>query len=436
MNHIAHDVLSATNLIEAYSLGTLTPVEVVEQLQQRASDIDGELHAWVATDWATAELAASRLRGAPSAQQPLWGVPIGVKDNIDLQGFPTRAGSHAFRDAGPARDAEVVVRLRRAGAIPIGKLATTELATLSNPPQTVNPWNGDHTPGGSSAGPAAAVASGMVPIALGTQTRGSVIRPASFTGLFGVSPTPGIVSTEGVVPNAYSIDRVGALARSAGDLALFLQSQQPAVSRAIPEGSVIGVVTDDYFWNETQPACRDAVDVAAEALQHAGYQTREVEIGLDFAVTGALHDLVEMVDFGAAHEILLQQGADSLGPFCVDLIRGAGPVSAVDYVRAQQERRRLTAALLASLDGLGAAALLTPGAPGAAPVGTRVTGSPRMSTPFTFLGLPAVAAPSVLDGEGMPVGVQLVAAPFQDLGLVALAAAIEARVGRMTQHLS
>lgn len=418
MNYLSHDELTATGLIQEYGRGALSPLAAVERLHARTDSVDPAVQAWVAVDWEKARASAGSLEGAPSPSQPLWGVPIGVKDNIDLRGYPTRAGCAALPDTAVDDDAEVVSVLRRAGAIPLGKLATTELATLGNPPATTNPWNTAHTPGGSSAGPAAAVASGMVPIALGTQTRGSVIRPASFCGIFGLSPTPGIVGTGGVVPNAYTIDRVGAFARVPRDLDLFLQ----AFGAAPPaeDTPVIGVVTDDYFWDDTDPACRDAVEEGIAALNRAGIATQRVELGLDFALIGRLHDRVEMVDFGTAHEDLLEPPG-LLGEFCTGLVQGAKTIPAFEYVRSQEARKELAAQLRARFEELGVTAFLTPGAPGPAPLGNGGTGSPRMSTPFTFLGLPALAAPGAIASNGLPVGVQLVAQPNRDRTLVALA---------------
>jgi aspartyl-tRNA(Asn)/glutamyl-tRNA(Gln) amidotransferase subunit A len=217
--------LTAAQAAELIRIRSVSPVELVEALLERVRSIDGQVRAWERLDGeralAAARAAEKALRGHPEGIGPLHGVPFGAKDVLDTAGLRTSAGFAPFEKRLPSRDAEAVARLKRAGAILLGKTVTTQFAVMP-PSKTRNPWAEDRTPGGSSSGSGAAVAAREVPLALGTQTNGSVLRPAAYNGVVGLKPTYGRVSKRGVFPVAWSLDHVGVLARSVEDCALFL----------------------------------------------------------------------------------------------------------------------------------------------------------------------------------------------------------------------
>src|SRR5438105_6994717 len=219
--------LTATEAARLIRAGDVSPVELVEKLLERAEDVDPRVEAWVTLDGeralAAARQAEQTLRSETDAP-PLLGVPFGAKDIFDSADLPTQAGFKPYASRTPGRDAEPIVRLKRAGAILLGKMVTTQFA-YADPSRTRNPWNGERTPGGSSSGSAAGVAARLVPMALGSQTAGSVLRPAAYNGVVGFKPTHGRISKRGVFPLAWSLDHVGVLTRSVEDCALFLAAE-------------------------------------------------------------------------------------------------------------------------------------------------------------------------------------------------------------------
>lgn len=430
--HTGYDAKTASELHKGYRQGEYQIHEVLEEMKSRVEATDPHIRAWLELDWDGAARQAYELPARPHDDMPLWGIPVGIKDNIDVAGFKTRAGCDALKDNSPRRDAKVVTALREAGAIILGKLTTTELASLGNPPATGNPWNTAHTPGGSSAGPAAAVASGMVPLAIGTQTRGSIVRPASFNGIFGLSPTQGLLSTEGVVPNAYTIDRAGPFARSIDDINLAMTAllRAPGVARFSPFSPqaghratpVVGIPTNAFFTQQANHDAWRAVGVYRNLLQSAGIAVRDIELTVELEAAIETHDVVECAEFGAAHIQMKADSPNGIGPFVSELIAAAGSIGSTEYLQAQVRRQQLRNALIQDLEEAGVDALLTPGAPGAAPEGLQATGLPVMSTVFTFLGFPALCRPVTLAQNGLPCGAQLVGLPDSERELLRIGA--------------
>ena len=438
--------LTATEAAASIREGRLSPVALAKALLKRIDAVDPLVRAWVTIDpeqslavaaEREAEAAAGRFRGS------LHGVPVAVKDIFHVAGMVTTCGAAPLFHQRPTRDAAAVSRLRQAGAIVLGKVTTAEFAFF-DPPETRNPWHADHTPGGSSSGSAAAVAAGMVPVALGTQTAGSVLRPAAYCGVVGFKPAHGRISCGGVVPLAPQFDHVGTFTRSVADAALALDvlaGHDPADPFSRPDppdnycaavwsllrtetGPRLGFVRRPYL-DRAVPEVAEHLEATARRLAEAGAAVNEVEL------PGSLEGLfdagfrVMQVAAAAFHRDRFRRHPDQLRPKLRGLIEAGLQVSGVDYAAAEEHCRRFKTAvapLLAQVD-----ALLLPVADSPAPKGLESTGDPSFSAPWSFTGIPALALPSGLATSGLPLAVQLVAA---DEGrLLAVAAWCEAVVG-------
>jgi aspartyl-tRNA(Asn)/glutamyl-tRNA(Gln) amidotransferase subunit A len=398
---------------------TLSPLDLLEACLARIAARDAEIRAWVRVDEAgaravarerEAEARAGRLRG------PLHGVPVGIKDIFHVAGMTTTCGAAPAFHVAATEDAAAVARLRAAGAINLGKAHTTEFAYFE-PGPTRNPWNVAHTPGGSSSGSAAAVAARMAPLALGTQTVGSVLRPAAYCGVVGFKGTHGLISTEGVVPLAWSLDHVGVFARAVADVALtagVLAGRPLAGPTARPPRLALASELIDRATPETAAAVRATV----ERLTRAGATIEEVKLPGSFAGVHAAGRGVLEVEASAYHEELYRAHAAAYRPRTRELIEGGLARPAVVYARAQRARlafREEVMPLLAAHD-----ALLSPTAPATAPEGL-ATGDPWFCAPWSFAGAPACSLPSGMSPAGLPHAVQLVAAAERDAELLAVA---------------
>jgi aspartyl-tRNA(Asn)/glutamyl-tRNA(Gln) amidotransferase subunit A len=398
---------------------SLSPVDLLDSCLARIAARDAEIHAWVRVDEAGARAAArerhaearaGRLRG------PLHGVPVGVKDIIHVAGQTTTCGAAPAFHVVASEDATAVARLRAAGAIILGKAHTTEFAYFE-PGPTRNPWNTAHTPGGSSSGSAAAVAARMAPLALGTQTVGSVLRPAAYCGVVGFKGTHGLISTEGVVPLAWSLDHVGVFARAVGDVALTaaVLSGRPLAGGA-PRPPRLALAPE--LVDRATPETAAEVRAAAARLARAGAIIEEVKLPASFAGVHAAGREVLEVEAAAYHEELYRAHAAAYRPRTRELIAGGLARPAVAYARAQRARlafREEVMPLLAAHD-----ALLGPTAPAPAPEGL-ATGDPWFCAPWSFAGVPACSLPSGVSALGLPHAVQLVAAAERDTELLAVA---------------
>lgn len=423
--------LSAVALAATIRSGEHSSEEVIAACLARIASEEPRIEAWAHLDPGHAieqarEADAIRRSGRPVG--PLHGVPVGVKDIIDTGDMPTEHGTPVFAGRRPTADAAVVTRLREAGAIVIGKTVTTELAVY-HPNKTRNPHDPTRTPGGSSSGSAAAVAANMVPLTLGSQTNGSVIRPASFCGVFGWKPTFGLVSRSGVLCQSPHLDHVGAFARSIPDLALtadLLSAYDPSDRGMYPRsrGShyevamsepplppVLGFVKSPY-WDRGTEGMREAFGELREAL---GENCEELELPEYFGSAAALHRTILTADLARQFGQLAERSGDVLSPQLRAMIEEGFRVSAVDYNRAVDEADRLYAVFAASFERY--VAILTPAAPGPAPEGLTSTGDPIFATLWTYLGVPALSLP-LLEVDGMPVGVQLIGPRRDDARLM------------------
>ncbi len=421
--------LTATETARVLAKGEASAVEVATACLDRIAAADGDLRAWTHVDRkgalrAAEDLDRHRKRGLPLG--PLHGVPVGVKDIIDVAGMPCENGTPLDAGRVPRHDAEVVRRLRQAGAVILGKTATTEFAFF-NPAPTTNPHDPARTPGGSSAGSAAAVAAGMVPLALGTQTNGSVVRPASFCGVFGYKPSFGAVPRTGIFPFAQSTDHVGVMARSLDDLSLLEvlaggDGQDPdAVPHGMPLGAVAGTEPPvrpafAFFPGPTWDQAEDGTEEAFEELISAipGHTPRIASPGPLAEVTRQLRILMAAE---GAHNFghYLERDAAQVSPVARELVEEGRGVAAPDYLAARALRGRLAAVLndlLGEFD-----ALITPAAPGEAPA-RETTGNAAFCSLWSFTGLPTVTLPLLVGPNGLPMGVQLVGAMGDDARLL------------------
>jgi Asp-tRNA(Asn)/Glu-tRNA(Gln) amidotransferase A subunit family amidase len=424
--------LGAAEAAAAIREGGLTSEELVEACLARIAQIEDRINAWAFLDPEHARQQAkaadaARARGRPVGA--LHGVPVGVKDIIDTADMPTEDGTPLHAGRRPRRDATVVALLRAAGAVILGKTVTTEFATYS-PGKTRNPHDPERSPGGSSSGSAAAVASGMAPLALGTQTNGSVIRPASYCGVVGYKPTHGLISRSGVLRLSRVLDHVGVFARTVPDAALIAQElmsfdagdpdtrplARPRLADAVagplpfpPRFAFVRTPAWDRATADTQAAFAEL----AEAL---GEQVREVTLAEPFADGLELHRLIMESDLALNLAPDYEQGAGQLSSRLREMIERGARQLAVDYNRAVARIGIYNAALDDVFHE--AHAIITPAATGEAPRGLGGTGDPAFCTLWTLCGLPAVTVPVMQGPEGLPLGVQLVGPRGDDARLL------------------
>jgi Asp-tRNA(Asn)/Glu-tRNA(Gln) amidotransferase A subunit family amidase len=360
---------------------------------------------------------------------PLRGIAVGIKDIIDTSDFPTEMGSAIYRGWRPRADAPVVAVLKQAGATIVGKTTTTAFASR-DPTATLNPRNPDHTPGGSSSGSAAAVAAGMIPLALGTQTGGSVIRPASFCGVAAIKPSFPLLPTVGVKCYSWTLDTVGLFAAGVKDLAhgLSAMTNRPEL---LPGAAIktprIGVVTQD-FAGEPETASGEALRIAGVAAERAGASVRSLALPEILAEAWRIHPTIGEFE---AHQALAWEYRthhDALAPLLRAKLDETAGLLPSAYDEAQGIARRARGALadvFADVD-----VLLTFSAPGAAPKGLDWTGDPRFNRLWTLMGVPCVNIPAYVADGGLPVGVQVIARVGDDAGALAAARFVEDALAR------
>lgn len=436
--------LTATHAARLIRSREISPVELTRALLDRAQQFDARVKAWAVLDGDRALARARDAEAALSSQAdlpPLHGVPFGAKDIYDAEGLPTAAGFTPYASRTPARDAEAISRLKAAGAILLGKLVTTQFA-FADPSPTRNPWNDARTPGGSSSGSAAGVAARLVPIAFGSQTAGSVLRPAAYNGVVGFKPTYGRISKRGVLPLAWSLDHVGLLTRSVADCAAFLTataghdpSDPSSADVGVPSSLVDGSASAPRFGlvrealQHATPRLREHVQQLASQFESAGAQVNEVSLGVPLDLILAVHQVVMQTEAAAAHWQLLEQFPGAHQPRLRAYVEIGRLLPGVVYLHARRIRRRIRESLRQALTGVDA--LLLPTAVDVAP-GRETTGDTSLQAPFSLVGFPSLSLPSgVLESEGLPLAIQLVALPWQEPGLLSAAAWCEAQLPAM-----
>lgn len=410
--------------------GDLRPIDLVEHCLARIEQFESDVHAWVLFDPEGARREAKRLSKLADDDEflgPLHGIPIGIKDIIDVAGWPTRCGSPLRSGHVATTDAPVVARLKKAGAIILGKTVTTEWAGF-DPPITRNPWNLMHTPGGSSSGSAAAVALEMCHAALGTQTGGSIIRPAAYCGVSGLKPGHGDISMDGIAPLTLHLDHVGPIARTVADL---YAVWQPLAIGA--HGSIDSLFTMQWarhdldFWldcygaNKTlfvlegpllermTPEVRDITSRAIDRLRSSVW-VRPLELPAAFEHVLVWHRRIMAAEAAAYHRETFPAQREQYGPRIAELLDEGQSVRGIDYAQALIERERLRSELASLLgannDLLGC--LVMPATPSPAP-GLETTGDPAFNAPWSYLGLPSLTIPCGRATNGLPTGLQFIA---------------------------
>ena len=412
--------------------GQSSSVQIVSLFLDRIGRSDSEIRAWTTVDAEGALRQAEVLdREAENGgyRGPLHGIPIGIKDIFSTRGMRTTMGSPLFANHVPTHDAAVVHRLREAGAVILGKTVTTEFAAL-DPGPTRNPWNRRHTPGGSSSGSAAAVAARMCLAATGTQTAGSIGRPAAFCGIVGLMPTASRVSREGVFPNAWTLDHVGAFARTVDDVSIVtsaMSGKPLVISPALDIRDVhIGVV-GEFFRENTDPAAWDVHDQLMHRLSDAGVKVRQLSLPPTFGKAVAALRTIMRVELGAVHTELHAEHREAYGANLRGLVESGLLISATDYIRARRLRRlyQLEMQRLFSRCDV----ILSPGARGTALLGLSSTGDPTISAPWTLADFPTLSLPIGLGPGHLPIGVQLSAQPLDEDRLVTIGSWFEQWVG-------
>ncbi len=434
MVDLVDDPGSVRALAQAIRDGATSSRTIVERCLARIDAIDGEVMAWLSIDAAGALAdaeACDRETASGQSRGPLHGMPFGVKDIIDVRGVPTRAGTRARADAPPATmDATVVARLRAQGAIPLGKVHTTEFAYYEAVPPTRNPHDTTRTPGGSSAGSAAAVASGSVPFTLGSQTAGSVSRPAAFCGIGAFKPSTLSVVGTGVTPFAPSFDTVGVLAASAADAAFVVAAMAPdglGFGTTPPPTEVSAVFLDDPLIDEkTAPSVMPAMAALQARLEATGIATHTAPSSVPLGDLAAWHRTVSSYELGRVHANLLDK-ENLISPRLAADIRGGQALSDAAYTAALSAIIAARHTFWAALPW--PALVIVPPAPGAAPVGT-ATGDPNLIAPMTALGGPIASVPCGRCADtGMPLGAMMCAPPAHDAALAAVLNATDALLG-------
>jgi aspartyl-tRNA(Asn)/glutamyl-tRNA(Gln) amidotransferase subunit A len=399
------------------------PVALLQASLNRIDAFENEVRGWCLLDRDRALAQAQVLRQEAEAgriRSPLHGIAIAIKDVLDVAGLPTRAGSRTRADIGPSTiDAHVVAQLQVAGAVILGKAHTTEFAYFDGPPPTRNPHDTAHTPGGSSAGPAALVAAGMVPLSLGTQTAGSVSRPAAYCGIAAFKPSTRAWSSFGLVPFAPSFDTVGVFCHRVSDALAAARVLIPSYlrRRAVPAPLPLSIgFVDDPIVAAASAAVTETLRVAANALAETGFRVERLQSPVPFADVGGWHKTVIEYEVARAHPGL-EHDADVSGGLREAITRGR----LID----DPAYRDASAALDAARDRFWAAtagvdALVFPAAPDVAPAGMK-TGDPRFIVPFTAFGGPIVSIPVGFGAGGLPLGLMLIGAPGTDAAIAGIA---------------
>lgn len=432
--------LTATEAARRLEAGECSAEDYARALLARVDEVEPDVQAWQFLDRdhlleQASDADLRRQRGGDTG--PLSGVPVGIKDVIDVRGMPTDDGTPLHAGRMPRADAALVRQIRRAGGIVMGKTVTTELATYA-PGKTRNPHRSApdvvHTPGGSSSGSAAAVAAGMVALAVGTQTNGSVIRPASFCGVYGFKPSLGLIARTGVLTQSPPLDQVGVFARSLPDIALLAQAlcghdEADPLTRALPRPPLMRLVRDEPplvpnfafvrtpFWERLDADAREAFDELADVL---GERALSVDLPAFAEQAVDWHRTIMEADLAGSFALEYERGREQLSLSLRGQIERGRQVSAVDYRRALERVPGIVAhfdELFVEFD-----AIITPATLGTAPVGLGATGDPLMCTLWTLAGLPALSLPLLHGANGLPLGAQLVGRRGDDARLLRTAA--------------
>ncbi|WP_428697854.1 amidase [Stappia sp.] len=400
-------MLSALELAKALHSGSRRLDDIYREIAERIEIREPDVRAFVVRD------VEAALRAGHAATGPLMGLPMAIKDNIDTGDMPTAYGSPIHKDHRPAVDAAIVALARRAGAAIIGKTVTTEFAFFQ-PGPTRNPHNPDHTPGGSSSGSAAGIAAGFFPLALGTQTGGSVVRPAAFCGIAGFKPTFGRLPTVGLKYFSWSLDTLGLFGKGIADVAFgagILAGRDWRVDTMVPTPPRIGLI-EPQPWAQADDDMLTALDTARALAERAGAPVQRVSLPPVFREAFAAHKVIQDYEATRALAAEFDKASGMLSPILRETLQEGATIDAEAYDAAQEiaaQARRAQADLMSQVD-----VLMMPSAPGAAPAGLASTGSSVFNRVWTLMGAPAVNVPGLQNAAGLPLGIQLVGASGRD----------------------
>ncbi|WP_421725317.1 amidase [Bauldia sp.] len=435
--------LDAIEALDDMAHGLVSAGEVCDSCLKRIAERESDVGAFAHLDPDHARRQAEvrdKRRAAGCAVEALDGIPVALKDIVDTKDMPTENGTPLDAGRWPTEDAVIVKRLRQAGAVLMGKTVTTELGS-KHPRGTRNPHNREHTPGGSSSGSAAAVAAGMVPLAIGTQTNGSVIRPASFCGIVGFKPSFGLIPRGGVLPQARPLDTIGAFSRSIADAALIIDvlaghdpSDQDSlhsapvrlldVLRTEPPGTPKLAFVKGPAWHLAAPHTKAGFAELAEAL---GNDCEEVVLPDEFSDAEEMILTLMLAGLAKNYGDYRRRGANQLSDFMREAIKRGEQIAAIDYLHALDVRDQLMATLNLIFERYDA--ILTPAAVGEAPHGLDTTGDPAFCSLWSFCGVPAVSLPLLEGPNRLPVGVQLVGRRGDDAKLLQAALWLQLTLG-------
>jgi aspartyl-tRNA(Asn)/glutamyl-tRNA(Gln) amidotransferase subunit A len=416
--------------------GRLTCSVVLDRCLKQIEEQEATIRAWVLVDWEgardqalerDAELKAGRYRG------PLHGIPIGIKDIYDVKGFGTAAGSELLGHSPAAEDSAVVKRLRDAGAVIVGKTVTTQYASF-DPSVTRNPWHPHRTPGGSSSGSAAAVATGMCLAAMGSQTGGSITRPASYCGVAGCKPTYGLVSSKGIFPLAPSMDHPGPIARCVLDLSMILgviadspvEYEFPADLPSPRLGLLRG-----HFEAHADNIVLMAVQEMLDRCAQAGAHVHETKLPKSFDEVIRRHRSVMACEAAAWHEHRLKQVPHDYLPNITRLLMEGLAIPVTEYIRCRQHQELLKQEMLTCFGEVDV--LVMPATTSPAP-DLSTTGDPAFNSPWSYTGYPVVSFPIAVSADGLPLAIQLVGQPFREQELFSAALWCEKVVRQLHQQ--
>lgn len=411
---------------------TLTATELVNRCLQTIDALEPQVRAWVCLDREQALAVAKECDAEQSRGQfrgPLHGIPIGVKDIVDVRGFPTRAGSPLTSDKPVAKDAAVVARLRAAGAIVLGKTVTTEYASF-DPPPTRNPWNLQHTPGGSSSGSAAAVAVGMCLGSVGTQTGGSIIRPASYCGVYGFKPSFDRLPLEGVIPLSQPLDHIGPMARSVADLRLMFDGMSGTADKQSPAEAPQSTppriaLVESFFMEQADKPVAGLIRDQLSRLRAAGATVTSVDLPSSFAEVHARHLVLMAHGATKVHRDQFASHGDKYGREISSLLNKGLAIDEATFLAALEHQRGFRSAMnecFANAD-----ILITPATPTPAPT-KESTGDPKFNSPWSYSGLPSVSIPCGISESDLPLCLQLIGQFGSDNRLLSAAEWVEQQV--------
>ena len=441
--------LSVSELSDLLKNKEISSLELTKRFLNKIEIIEPSVNAFALITREKAFEQASesdknRKQHEPGKCSDLEGIPYGLKDIFDTKNILTEAGSEIYKGRIPDSDARVVELLNWDGAVLLGKTITTEFAD-GHPPETKNPWDPSRTPGGSSTGSAVAVATRMLPYALGTQTVGSVLRPAAYNGIVGLKPTYGLVSRTGVIPQSDSCDTVGVLCRSVNDAWLILKSilgyDHKDKKSSIQAGNFelnnlknfiskpkIGFL-NKYFMEESDEDVKHSTLSALKSLSNQGAVIEELELKIDFKLGFQSHRIVQQSEMAQWHKPLYSKYANKYKPITLEYIKSGFSQKATEYMDALEFRDHMRKIFIDSFKSFDV--LIMPTASGLPPKDLSRTGDTRFQSPWTFTGLPSIAIPAGLSENGLPQSIQLVGAPFKEEKLLNAAKWVETVLGTL-----